>query len=166
VQGSRNAGIVIGGGPVRVYNNISVGNAQGGIQLHDYANRGLLRDIVVRHNTLIGNEHAALTLNGGEKAEAEIAFNAVVGSSGKAALPEGRDKLVLKENRDCSHAACFADPEQLNFSPLESSILLGVQDTTSSPGDDFFGRMRGSKRAVGAVELGGAPIHFGIKIGN
>jgi hypothetical protein len=163
VQGSKNAGIVIGGGPARVYNNIAVGNAQGGIQLYDYGKRGLLRNIVVRHNTLVANEQGALVLTGVEKAEAEIAFNAVAGPSGKAALPEASDKLVLKENRDCSHAACFASPEHLNFSPVESSILLGVQDKTSSPGDDFFGRIRGAKRAAGAVEPGGAAIHFGIK---
>ncbi|HKY07022.1 MAG TPA: right-handed parallel beta-helix repeat-containing protein [Candidatus Binatia bacterium] len=163
VQGSRNSGIVIGGGPARVHNNISIGNAQGGIQLHDYSKRGLLRDIVVRHNTLLANEKGALMLNGAEKAEGEITFNAVAGPSGKVALPETRDKLVLKENRNCSHVACFTDPEQLNFSPVESSILLGIQDKTSFPIDDFFGRLRGEKRAVGAVEPGGAPIHIGIK---
>jgi hypothetical protein len=167
VQGSMNAaGIVIGGGPVRVHNNISIANANGGIQLHDYGKRGLLRDVIVQHNTLFENEHSAVVLANTDKAEAEIAFNAVVSNRNKAALPETREGLVLKHNRDCSHAICFAHPDQRDFTPADSSILLASpdgQDFPTYPKEDFFGRSRGPRRVVGAVEPGGGPVHLGIK---
>ncbi|MGH7752561.1 MAG: right-handed parallel beta-helix repeat-containing protein, partial [Gemmatimonadales bacterium] len=49
---SGSSGIVIGGGPVLVRNNVSTANSDAGIGLENYQSRGLLRGIVVAHNTI------------------------------------------------------------------------------------------------------------------
>lgn len=56
VMGSQtSAGIVVGGGPAAIRNNISLMNYGAGIELEDYHARGLLRSLVVSHNTLYRN---------------------------------------------------------------------------------------------------------------
>ena len=61
VAGSRRAsGIVVGGGPAVVRDNIAVHNARAGISIEDYDRRGLLRAIEVRHNTLYGNRRGGI----------------------------------------------------------------------------------------------------------
>ena len=61
-MGSRtDAGIWLGGGPVLVRNNVAVGSRGPGIELQDYASRGLLRGIVVAHNTVYGNATGGIT---------------------------------------------------------------------------------------------------------
>src|SRR5262249_60454443 len=61
VTASRSSsGIVIGGGPVVVRNNIAVGNADYGIVLENYHRRGLLRGIVVARNTAYGDLKGAI----------------------------------------------------------------------------------------------------------
>jgi hypothetical protein len=168
VQGSRNAaGIVVGGGPAKVYNNISVENSHGGIQLQDYGKRGLLRDIAVTHNTLSDNQQGGLVVSSNDKVEAKIALNAVASNAGKAALPGARDGLVMRDNRDCSDVPCFVHAKQRDFTPLRNSILLGVrpsEENANFPTDDFFGRIRGLSRAVGAVEPGGTAVDLSVKV--
>jgi hypothetical protein len=168
VQGSRNAaGIVVGGGPAKVYNNISVENSHGGIQLQDYGKRGLLRDIAVTHNTLSDNQQGGLVVSSTDKVEAKIALNAVASNAGKAALPGARDGLVMRDNRDCSDVPCFVHAKQRDFTPLRNSILLGVrpsEENANFPTDDFFGRIRGLSRAVGAVEPGGTAVDLSVKV--
>jgi hypothetical protein len=53
--GARNdAGIVVGGGPSVVVDNLCIGNA-GGIEVMNYARRNLLNNIVLRGNTALCN---------------------------------------------------------------------------------------------------------------
>jgi hypothetical protein len=167
VQGSRNAaGIVIGGGPAKVYNNISIANSDGGIQLQDYGKRGLLRDIIVSHNTMYDN---GLTVSTPDRVEAEILLNAISGAPGKVALPGAREGLRMRDNRDCTDVPCFVDAKDRNFTPLVKSLLVAVQQSAENrdiPKDDFFGRFRGLNRAVGAVEPPGAAVVLGVKIIN
>jgi hypothetical protein len=170
VQGSTNAaGIVIGGGPAKVYNNISIANSEGGIQLQDYGKRGLLRDIIVSHNTMYDNERGGLVVSTTDRVEAEIVFNAIASIPGKVALPGAREGLRMRDNRDCSDVPCFVDAKDRNFTPLMKSPLLAVQQSEENrdiPKDDFFGRSRGLNRAVGAVEPPGAAVVLGLKVRN
>lgn len=58
VTGSRrNPGIVVGGGPSMVRDNLVVSCPSGGISIINYGGRNLLREIVVRGNTSLANEH-------------------------------------------------------------------------------------------------------------
>ena len=167
VAGSRtSSGILIGGGPALVRNNIASSNFEGGITLQDYANRGLLRKITIVHNStfkssageLLVPSHARLT-------DVLLANNATQAKEGHRALPSDRSGLTLRGNVDCSAAACFVDPEGRNFSPVASSPLKRVREPSDIllPADDFYGRRRGESVVAGAVGLPGPPIMLGIK---
>ena len=163
VEGSRkDSGILIGGGPVLVRNNISVHNARGGIGLQDYANRGLLRKIAVIHNTLYGNGRGGIFISGDRLADVQIANNAgVLGPalSVPSALSPG---VQWAANIDCTIKKCFKDPQQQDFSPGPGSPLLGsgVYIQEWMPTEDFFTRKRGAPPTVGAVEFESERDHF------
>lgn len=76
VAGSRtSSGIVVGGGPAIVRHNIAKGNAEGGIALLDYGKRGLLRGLVLAHNTIDGNGKAPLLAPHGVRYQTETGSN-------------------------------------------------------------------------------------------
>jgi hypothetical protein len=160
IMGSReSAGIVVGGGPAIVRNNIAALNAQGGISLQDYANRGLLSGIVVAHNTLYANGAAGIRVPETGLLQAIVLNNAVHALPGVQALPDAQPGLDLAGNADCGGLACFADPEGLDFSPLVGAPLLGlgaVHGEAWTAREDFFGRPRGPIPTVGAVERAGS----------
>jgi hypothetical protein len=88
VSGSRrSSGIVIGGGPAIVRNNIATGNAEAGIMLQDYDGRGLLRAIDVRHNKAFGNRRGGIRV-AGAVVDATIVENHVQARPGTPALPD------------------------------------------------------------------------------
>ncbi|HUG35824.1 MAG TPA: right-handed parallel beta-helix repeat-containing protein, partial [Candidatus Limnocylindrales bacterium] len=122
VIGSRqSAGIVVGGGPAVVRNNIVVDNATAGIALEDYRKRGLLRGVRVLHNTAYRNGGPGILLPDAGPLEAIIANNAVAARAGIVALPGPRAGAVLEGNVDCSAANCFAAPDERDFSPVAGS---------------------------------------------
>ena len=153
VAGSReSSGIVVGGGPAIVRNNIAVGSIEAGIAVEDYQRRGLLRGVVVAHNTAYGNEHAGIRVAATAQ-DVTIANNAVHARA--AALPSPRSGLVLGGNVDCSSSpnACFADARARDFSPGSLLAGLGHRWTEAwAPVQDFFGTRRSPAPAVGAVE--------------
>src|SRR5688572_19410215 len=153
VRSSRtSSGVLIGGGPVVVRNNISVFNRDGGVGLQDYVGRGLLRDIAVVHNTLYGNNRGGIFIAGEKLANVEIVNNAGVAPITGSAGLSGINYLM---NIDCANSRCFTDPEQLNFSPSAGSGLLGAGVKLARkwmPSDDFFQRQRTRTPSVGAIE--------------
>ncbi len=167
LSGSRtSAGIVVGGGPAIVRNNIAVANVEGGILLQDYGKRGLLRGVVITHNTVVGNGWGAIVVRD-KNVEAWVSNNAAVAPAGTQAFPSSRPNLYLAGNRDCTRLQCFADPESRNYSPAAGSPLLAAgarQNPLLTPTDDFYGHPRGTPAAVGAIERPGGPITFGIKL--
>jgi hypothetical protein len=73
VAGSRtSSAIVLGGGPAVVRNNVVTTSAEAGIGLENYHRRGLLRGVVVSHNTIYGNA------KGGNLVPAQGVLDAVV----------------------------------------------------------------------------------------
>jgi hypothetical protein len=155
VSGSRNSsGILIGGGPAIVRNNIAVYNGEGGIGLQDYASRGLLRNIIIVHNTMYGNERGGIFISGEKLTEVEIVNNAGVMARSLSIRSLGASRVYAAGNIDCTTARCFRDPEKLDFAPAQGSPLLGasVPLKKSMPTEDFFGRPRNGRPAVGAVE--------------
>jgi len=167
VAGSReSAGIVVGGGPAVVRNNIVSGNTEGGIGLEDYRRRGLLRHVIVNHNTLYGNNRGGILVPTEGTLEAEISYNAVAAREGTLPFPKERQGLRVVGNYDCSNTRCFVDPANKDFTPLNGSPLLEFNQNRGgglNAPDDYFGRPRGTSSAIGAIQPPGASISTGFK---
>lgn len=155
----RSAGIVIGGGPVVVRNNVVVGTqGDAGIALEDYGRRGLLRGVVVAHNSLWGNAGGGISLAGTPR-QVVLAHNALHAPTGKPALPEHRPEILALGNVDCRARPCFLAPESLDFTPTPDSALRGsALPGPWTPPDDFFGRPRGPLAVAGAIDRGRGPL--------
>jgi hypothetical protein len=170
VAGSRtSAGILVGGGPAVVRNNVVMGSAEGGIAVQDYGGRDLLRGVVIAHNTLWDNRTAGIRLVGNGVEDVLVAGNAIHVRDGGPALPAGRPGLRLTGNVDCSRARCFADPERGDFSPAPGPALgrrAGVGPAVGAPAEDFFREPRDARPRAGAIEQGGDPIGLEGAIGN
>jgi hypothetical protein len=166
-RGSRtSSGIVVGGGPALLRNNISIANFDSGIGLENYGRRGLLRGIVLAHNTVYGSQGGGISVPDQGPLEALLINNAVHARAGARALPATRSGLRIAGNVDCSLALCFANAHGLDFSPFPGSLLFGIaalQAGESSAVDDFFGVRRRTPPAIGAVEGASGPIRPGIK---
>ena len=168
VMGSQtSAGIVVGGGPALVRNNISVQNRGAGIGLEDYHGRGLLRSIVIGHNTLYRNLDGGVTMAPEARArDVAIVNNAVHTRQGASTVPKGRMDVELAGNVDCTWALCFANAEVLDFSPVEGSLLRGpgsMRGLDWVPADDYFGTRRTLPPVRGAIQAGAGPIDIGPK---
>jgi hypothetical protein len=168
VTGSRtSSGILIGGGPARVQNNIASFNAEAGVALQDYANRGLLRNIIVANNTSFKNSRGEfLAPASGKLSDVLLVKNVGVAVEGQRVFPAIRSGMTLRQNADCTHAECLADPSAANFSPLSSSPLMmdGTLSDVDLPRDDYFGRPRGQAVKAGALEFSAPPLNLGIKL--
>ena len=168
VVGSRSSsGIVVGGGPALARNNVTLDNAVAGIGLEDYRKRGLLRGVVVVHNTVYRNGKAGILLPENGLVEAAILNNAVTAREGTPAFPAARVGVTLAGNVDCSTAACFVRPEARDFSPLSGSPLgrgtSAAEVGPWTPHEDFFRVQRSAAPTPGAVERAAGPIPMGIK---
>lgn len=165
VMGSvRSSGIVVGGGAVVVRNNISAGNAIAGVGVEDYGRRGMLRGVVLAHNTLYRNEQAAVAVVRSGHVDVLIINNAVQGLPGSQPLPEAHSGVRLVGNIDCRTLNCFADPESQDFSPIPGGPLPRagtVRVEPWVPPVDYFGAPRPIPPTAGAVERAGGPIRLG-----
>jgi len=155
VSGSRNSsGILLGGGPALVRNNITIQNREGGIGLQDYANRGLLRNIIVSHNTMHANERGGIFISGEKLINVEIINNAGVSGWSLPMFSSQSNLVHVAGNVDCTARKCFRDVEKRDFAPIPGSPLLtgGIQEKTSITTEDFFGDKRNPPSSVGAIE--------------
>src|SRR4029077_10515016 len=162
VRGSRtSSGIVVGGGPAIVRNNVAGWNFEGGIGLENYKQRGLLRAITVAHNTVYANREGGIMVPGSGPVEAALLNNAACAGPAAPRLRGPRAGLRLLGNLDCSWMACFANPEGIDCSPFAGSLLtgLGVAGALEgTPPDDYFGVAPRSPPTIGAVERPAGPI--------
>jgi Right handed beta helix region len=157
----RSSGIVIGGGPIVVRNNIAIGNTMAGIGIEDYGRRGLLRGVVVAHNTMYRNGLGGIMVARVGSLDVALVNNAVLAKPGGTALPEPQGGLRLLGNVDCAALACFVDGESQDFSPmpggpLSSSATVLVESWM--PSLDYFGAPRAMPPTVGAVEQLHGPV--------
>jgi len=162
--GSRtSSGIVLGGGPAIVRNNVTASNAEAGIGLEDYQRRGLLRGIVVANNSVYQNRDGGIAVADTGGHEVAILNNAVHARSGVPALPPPRSGLRLAGNVNCTWAQCFANPDAMDFSPFPGSLLVGpgvIGLSVSLPKEDFFGVRRAVPPTVGAIERPSGPLRL------
>ncbi len=160
--GSRTSGgIVIGGGPAIVRNNIAVSNDEGGITLEDYKKRGLLRGVIVVGNSAYGNRLGGVTVPESGFSGIIIVNNAADAGTAPKAYPATQAGLRLAGNVDCSITLCFANPAQYDFSPNAASLLRGAGvpwGETWMPREDYFGARRASPPTVGAIEKPARPL--------
>jgi hypothetical protein len=161
----RSSGIVIGGGPAVVRNNVSTRNFDAGIELANYGRRGLLRGVLVTHNSVHGNKHAGISAPAEGTIEARVVNNALHSGAATPALPPMRPGLHLAGNMDCARAPCFANPADLDFSPFPGSLLLGAGVLVTGdavPTDDYFGNPRRFPPTVGAIDGMSGPVRIGL----
>ncbi len=158
VEGSREeGGIVIGGGPAIVRNNIAVNNAYGGISAQDYNRRHLQRNVWIVHNTLINNGDSGINTQGWSAgANNVIANNAILPKAYTVALRPAMPAGTIVGNVTCT-PACFVNAiaAPYDFWPAERSPLMDV----AQPGsevlkifDEFMGAPRGPRPAAGGLE--------------
>ena len=162
VMGSeRAAGIVVGGGPAVVRNNVVLTNNDGGISLQDYGKRGLLRRIAIVHNTIYGNLVGGITIEGPEARETTVLNNAIQSPGGTPAVAAPRPGVWTAGNVDCTYRTCFMQPDGFDFSPFPGSALVGpgtLAGGEALPREDLFRMRRGSPPTVGAIERPSGPI--------
>jgi hypothetical protein len=160
--GSRHSGgIVIGGGPAIVRNNIGISNDEGGITLENYKKRGLLRRIIVVNNTAYGNRLGGVTVPESGFSGVIIVNNAADAGTAPKAYPGPQAGLRLGGNVDCSMMLCFANPTQYDFSPNAASVLRAAGVSWGEawmPREDYFGVRRTNPPTVGAIERPARPL--------
>jgi len=159
--GSRtSSGIVVGGGPATVRNNISMRNEEAGVGLEDYKGRGLLRGITVVNNTLYTNSAGGVTAPANAVRDVVIVNNAAGGRGAAKPFPPATPGLNVAGNVDCTWVPCFANPDAMDFSPLPGSMLIGpgLRAGPWLPREDYFGVRRGFQPTVGAIERPSGPI--------
>lgn len=161
VSGSRtSSGIVLGGGPAIVRNNIASFNSVGGIGLEDYGQRGLLRGIKIGFNSVYGNASGGVTAPApGKLADTMLVANVGWNHAPAPVFPPSQAGLVESDNLNCDRA-CFAEPEDDDFSPARNTALDLRRVAFKGawrPEDDFFGHRRNSSPKIGAVETAGRP---------
>jgi hypothetical protein len=160
--GSRmSSGIVVGGGPAIVRNNVAASNAEAGIGVEDYKKRGLTRAIVIVNNTVYMNDLGGIMMPDSGVRDVIVVNNAAHARTGPRALPGSRPGLRLAGNIDCTLVQCFANPNGLDFSPFSGSLLVGTGIIGLGdwlPREDFFGAPRGALPTVGAIEKPSGPI--------
>jgi Right handed beta helix region len=160
--GSRtSSGIVVGGGPAIVRNNVAASNEQAGIGLEDYQKRGLLRKVFVANNTVYKNRAGGITMPDTGISGVVIVNNAAEAGGGAGAYPAAHTGVWMAGNVDCTTRQCFANPQQDNFSPHAASVLRGAGVFRSDPWmplEDFFGARRSIPPTAGAIERPSGPL--------
>jgi len=161
------SGIVIGGGPAIVRNNVAVWNAESGIALEDYGKRGLLYNTAVVHNTVYENKMGGISAPAENVQDTVIINNAVHSPAPAKAFPPAQNGIRMAGNVDCSAIACFASPRQMNFSPSPGSVLAGAGIAGTGPWvpqDDLFGSPRAAVPSVGAIEAASGPLRLEVPV--
>jgi len=160
------AGILVGGGPVIVRNNIAASNDEGGISLQDYKNRKLLRGVVIVGNTGYNNRLGGVTVPETGISGVIIVNNASDAGTAPRAYPGPQAGLRVAGNVDCSMMLCFANPTGLDFSPNAAAFLRAAGVAWPEPWmprEDYFGVRRTSPPTVGAIERAAGPISLAPK---
>lgn len=157
VEGSRtDGGIVIGGGPALVTNNIVLHNHIGGIVAQDYQERDLQARVRIVNNTVIDNYQVGIHLQHWRAGRGNVLVNnAIVAFPDTPAIdppvPEGR----VQGNHICVRPErCFRQPwhPPYDLRPLAVLREPHPENTLDEPRDDYFGIPRGATTAVGAID--------------
>jgi hypothetical protein len=160
VQGSRtDGGIVVGGGPAWVYNNIAMENLFGGIVAQDYNDRDMQQDVRIVDNTVLDNYRSGIRVQHWRAGRGNVlADNAIVPFAGTPPLDPAEPEGEVVGNLVCREAdKCFRDPwlDPYDLRPLKSGPLYraaGEGAQAWRPELDFFGVRRPNRPSVGAIQ--------------
>lgn len=174
VEGSQTeGGIVIGGGPAKVRNNVLVGNAYGGVSAQDYNGRGLQKNVWIVDNTLLNDGDSGINVESWNAGSGNvIAFNAILPKTGTPSLRPSSPAGTIIGNVTCpSASSCFvnATTPPYDLWPSPTSPLLNAAGNGSEPWrpvDDFMGVIRGTAADVGAFERTSSPSNHLVGGGN
>jgi len=163
VQGSKtDAGINISGGPAIVRNNVSVGNAYGGIYAQDYHNRGLQNNVWIVFNTVLANQTGGIVVqHWTAENENVLAYNAVATLSSEPPIEPPSPGGTILTNVECDPpTSCFDQPTLSPYDlwPLGVGPLIGVGRNGAQPWRpqyDFMCVPRGNAADVGAFQRTG-----------
>ncbi|MBI2216471.1 MAG: right-handed parallel beta-helix repeat-containing protein, partial [Candidatus Rokubacteria bacterium] len=160
VEGSRTeGGIVVGGGPAIVRNNVLVGNAYGGVSAQNYGSRGLQQNVWIVHNTILGNADSGINVQAWNSGAGNvIAYNAILPLAGTAALRPSAPIGTVIGNVTCAIAeVCFVNGTTPPYDlwPQIGGPLVDAAGSGTEPWrplDDFMGVPRTGAADVGAFE--------------
>lgn len=160
VQGSRNdGGIVVGGGPAVVRNNIAMENLFAGIVAQDYNDRDMQQQVRIVHNTVLDNYQAGIRVQHWRAGRGNVlANNAIVRFARTLPLDPAEPAGEVTGNVACARAdACFFDPWMAPYDlrprkegPLREAAGAGAEPWR--PTLDFFGVQRSGNASVGAIQ--------------
>ena len=163
-------GILAGGGPVVITNNMVFGNATHGIHVYEH-NEGAphVDEGVVAHNTAFANHGTEIHAPGWSSGEQMVVNNAIFadGDSAFGGNPTG----VIEDNVVCEDAEeCFFAPGESPFSlaPVEAGPLdeaASIFEEDWFPTRDFMGRLREGSVSAGALEVGDAEGEPWLEVG-
>ncbi len=135
------AAIELGGGPAVVTNNIVVGGAVAGIYSYDYQSRGLVENIAIVGNSVVGTVGPAIELSGAWTPDENLRLvgNAAWQQSGDGpAVPAVIDGVIMSDNVDCDPPGdCWVDAAARDFHPVaDGSLVAGY--TAIIPADKLL----------------------------
>jgi len=163
IQGSlKDGGIVIGGGPALVRNNIALENRIAGIVAQDYKQRDLQRQVRIVHNTVLDNRQSGIRVENWRAGRGNVlGNNAILPHSKTPALDPAYPEGEVGGNVLCASAdECFRNPRlgPYDLRPREEGPLYsaaGSGEASWRPVLDFFGTRRPARGAsVGAIQGG------------
>jgi hypothetical protein len=151
IHGSRNdAALNVAGGPARVTNNVIINSGSEALYTQNYGGRGLLRNVHILNNTIIGLNATSANLSGLSAGNNIFAGNAIT----NPIVPANPNAAVIG-NQICSGLDCFAAPytsSPYDFTPKEAGPLLVSPSGYEPPPFDFFGQPRAPNQ-IGAIML-------------
>ena len=163
IEGSRNeGGVVVGGGPAIVRNNVLVNNARGGVSVQNYGGRNLLTNIQIVGNTMIRNTQGGVDTAWAAGTGNVIAYNAILLSSGTTMFSPTNPPGTIVGNVNCT-STCFVQVASAPYNISPRGPLLGAMSGSESfrPADDFMGNARSSSSESGAVSSAAQSVLVG-----
>jgi hypothetical protein len=160
IEGSlTEGGVVVGGGPAIVRNNVLVGNAYGGVSAQDYNGRNLQAAVWIVHNTVLDNGDSGINVQNWQAGRGNVlANNAIRPRSGTAAVRPSTPAGTVTGNLTCgATSGCWeqATTKPYDLVPAAGSPLVDAGGTGTEgwrPAEDFEGMPRDSRPDVGAFE--------------
>ncbi len=158
-RSATDGGIVLGGGPVVVRNNVAVDNAKAGIVAQDYQNRGLQHGVLLIHNTLYNNLDGGITAENWLANKGNVLANNLIAGSpehkpinARNAVAETRGNIFCPNAAECLIRTNRA-PYDLRLKPDGPHLEKGGNNNSAwSPETDFLGIPRQAPTAPGAFE--------------
>ena len=163
-------GILIGGGPAIVTNNIVADGSTYGIHVYQHNAGAPLREVVVAHNTLIDNQGNAIHAAGWSEEAGNILVNNAIAPGDHAAIG-GNPNGLVENNITCDPPSeCFFAPNDSPFSvtPLAMGPLADAAPTYDAPWYpevDFLGHSREDQNFAGALNVADDDGHPWLEFG-